>query len=561
DRNLITLCELLDLGEIDTQSGALSGLDILFLELETGKKYSPPTTDSGPLKEGTSMKYGTYSLPDPWKDSGHVPQPNHPAVLAYNSFKSGAAETLQSIFISCKVRLAPLRTKQVKEVLSDDEMELDKFGDQKMICYAIPSATDSTFNFLFALLIWQMLNQLTVRATIRYGENGGALPVGVDLLLDEAANFFVPNLQKTISVVRSYNIGITMVLQSLNQLKSIYNDDAATIIDCCDTMIFLGGKSGETNKKLEEQMGQETVTTDNTSKTHATQASWSQQIAQHGRALMQASEIAKMPSDECLVLISGANPFKDKKYDLTSHPLYKYVDCGKHPKDQFCSRGFDFTAYKSNKKYYEKTHAQLELSVKEHLFTSYPVVTDPPRQHWYTVMLQFFVKNSGTDTAYNIHGGIESTIACLSNQDQIRFPRVEPFGTVTGLSFERSEARTNKMYLLPNGDSAKKIDYIDWFDPKKRYNLLSTNLAPDDTIIYTIAIRVSKNELLSKSFDSHGYGTCDELDLDLDETINFTFKNLFMIQSANCDSIHQASNIVLSINPFGFAELHDTCDD
>ena len=397
DRNLVTLCEILDLGQIDPTSNAMSGLDILFTELETGKRYDPQAVevDSGKTT-GDALKGSSRTVPSPWKQC-REPQPNHPAVLAYRSFKSGAPETLQSILISCKVRLAPLRPKKIQRILARDEMELDKFGEEKIACYAVMSANDPTYNFLFAMMIWQLFDELMRQGSLKYSDRNGALPIGVDFLLDEFANYFVPNFEQTISVVRSYNIGAHIGLQSTSQLKDKYGENnATTIVNNCDTLVFLGGKAVDTNKELSEIIGQQTVTTDNESDTHSKEGSWSKQIAQHGRDLLQPAEIAKIPKDECLVLIQGADPYKGKKYDVTSHPLYGFIDPGE---GRPFKRVFDFAAYRTNPRYYKLGDAELAVSVTAKLFMTMPAALYPPRRRAYCVLFQAAVENVGEDIA------------------------------------------------------------------------------------------------------------------------------------------------------------------
>ena len=531
DRNLVTMCELLDMGKVDDSSAAMTGLDILFAELEGGLRFNPDAAAPAIADEASMKRAGQAG--SPWEQV-REPQPDHPAVLAYNSFKSGATETLQSIFISCKVRLAPMRSKRIQKILRHDEMHLTDFGERKMALFAVMSASDPTYNFLHALLIWQMLNELMRKATM---DHNGRLPVGVDFLLDEAAQFYVPNLEKTIAVVRSYNIGITVVLQSLAQLESQYHDDAETITDCCDTMVFLGGKSQKTNKSLEEQMGQQTVTTDNQSTSHSQQGGWSEQQAQHGRALMFASEIAKMRQSECLVIIRGANPWKGRKYDVTMHACYKYIDPGH--KGAVYARLFDFPAYKADERYFDRPDASLSVAGAARLFTTVPLAVEPPKRAVYTLQLQLRIKNMSSSTAFDIKGRLQMNARCLSNEKRILFPDMEPFGSVSGLHFSRSETRSSLLSLEELREQAP--DVLEWTEGDHCYKLHSINLAPGREVILTVSMAVDTDDFLSRM---SGTAACE---------VSFPWR--FAGTCANADELVGEGEPALRVEPTGFAQL------
>ena len=539
DRNLVTMCELLDMGKVDDSGAAMTGLDILFAELEGGLRFNPDA-GSPTIADGASMKCaGTVG--SPWEQI-RDPQPNHPAVLAYNSFKSGAKETLQSIFISCKVRLAPMRSKRIQKILRVDEMHLSDFGERKMALFAVMSASDPTYNFLHALLIWQMLNELMRKGTMDYGDRGGALPVGVDFLLDEAAQFYVPNLEKTIAVVRSYNIGITVVLQSLAQLESQYHDDSETITDCCDTMVFLGGKSQKTNKSLEEQMGQQTVTTDNQSTSHSQQGGWSEQQAQHGRALMFASEISKMSQADCLIFIRGANPWKGRKYDVTMHPCYKYIDPGH--KGAVYARAFDFPAYKADKNYFEAPDATLAVAGTARLYTTVPLAVNPPKRAVYTMQLQIRLRNESPGRAYDVQGRLYLNAKCLSNEGSITFPAMEPFGSASGLRFSRTETRSSLLTLDELREQAP--DVLEYVEGDRCYKLHSVNLAPGEEAVLTASMAVDADDMLSRM---SGASSC---------RVSFPWR--FKGSCANADEPAGEGEPVIEVAPTGFASLSERAE-
>ena len=138
-----------------------------------------------------------------------------------------------------------------------DELELDTLGDQKTALFVILSDTDSTFNFVAALMYSQLFNLLCDKADDFYG---GRLPVHVRLILDEFANIGqIPNFDKLIATIRSREISASIILQSQSQLKTIYKDAADTIVGNCDSTLFLGGKEKSTLKEISELLGKETI--------------------------------------------------------------------------------------------------------------------------------------------------------------------------------------------------------------------------------------------------------------------------------------------------------------
>ena len=341
DRNLNKVAELLDMASFE-ESNPFSPFAALMYELETGKAYRPNARNgnTGELEAATSMRgqsapdgskwEKTDGSGDPWVKVNE-PQPGHPAVRDWNAVTSGAPETIQSILISAKVRLGRIRPPEVAEILAHDEIDLDTIGDKPTAVFLVPNDQDPTFNFIIAIFLWQMLERLYRMCATKYAgpPYNGALPTPVEVIMDEFANYFVPDIEKTISTCRSRGIGLHPILQNSAQGKARYADNWPTIVGNCDTLVFLGGKDPDTTKMLEEAMGQQTVTTDNMSQTNSWQSSSnSQAIAQHARALMQASEIERMPRNECLVLVTGVNPWRGPKTDIAIHPLYPLVDPG-----------------------------------------------------------------------------------------------------------------------------------------------------------------------------------------------------------------------------------------
>ena len=250
-------------------------------------------------------------------------QPEHFAVKQYVKFKMAAGKTLKSILVSCGTRLAPFDIEELREVTAYDELELDTLGDRKTALFLIMSDTDSTFNFVIAILQSQLTNLLCDKADDVYGRR---LPVHVRFILDEFANIGqIPQFDKLIATIRSREISASIILQSQSQLKAIYRDNADTIVGNCDTMLFLGGKEKTTLKEISEILGKETIDSFNTSENRGKEISHGLNYQKLGKELMTQDEIATMDGGMCILQLRGVRPFFSKKYDITKHPRYKYL--------------------------------------------------------------------------------------------------------------------------------------------------------------------------------------------------------------------------------------------
>ena len=250
-------------------------------------------------------------------------EPDHFAVKQYRKFKMAAGKTLKSILISCGARLAPFDIKELRELMEYDELELDTLGDQKTALFVILSDTDSTFNFVAALMYSQLFNLLCDKADDFYG---GRLPVHVRLILDEFANIGqIPNFDKLIATIRSREISASIILQSQSQLKTIYKDAADTIVGNCDSTLFLGGKEKSTLKEISELLGKETIDLYNQSENRGSQVSHGLSYQKLGKELMTQDELAVMDGGKCIFMLRGVRPFLSDKYDLTRHPNYRYT--------------------------------------------------------------------------------------------------------------------------------------------------------------------------------------------------------------------------------------------
>lgn len=289
EQNMSTLIEMIDAMEVrEDDDGFQNAVDLLFAELEENN-------------------------------------PRHFALRQYKKYKLAAGKTAKSILISCGSRLAPFDIEEVRDLTAYDELELDTLGDknQKTVLFIVLSDNDDTFSFLAALMYTQLFNLLEEKADKQYH---GRLPVHVRFILDEFANTGkIPNFDRIIASIRSRNMSACPILQSQSQLKGIYKDKMDTIVDNCDSQLFLGGQGRDTLKNMSESLGKETIDLYTNSDSRGTQRSYGFNYNKTGRELASMDVISRMEGDECILRLRGVRPFKSKKFDITQHPYYKYL--------------------------------------------------------------------------------------------------------------------------------------------------------------------------------------------------------------------------------------------
>lgn len=245
------------------------------------------------------------------------------AVHQYAKYRLSSGKTAKSILISCGARLAPFDIAELREIMSYDELELDRLGDEKTALFFCISDTDSTYNFIVALAFSQMFNLLCEKADNVYG---GRLPHHVRVLWDEAANTGqVPQLEKMVAVIRSREISLCLFYQAMSQCKALYKDNSETILGNMDSVIFLGGQEHSTIKEISEVLGKETISMYTESRTRGQSESYGQNLQRLGKELMTMDELTTMDGSKCILQLRGLRPFLSPKYDLKKHPNYKYT--------------------------------------------------------------------------------------------------------------------------------------------------------------------------------------------------------------------------------------------
>ncbi|MCL2545748.1 MAG: type IV secretory system conjugative DNA transfer family protein [Oscillospiraceae bacterium] len=244
------------------------------------------------------------------------------AVKEYQLFKQAAGKTAKGILISVGVRLAPFDIERVGKLLSKDTLELYSLGDERTILYIILPDTDKTFNFIAAMM-YQQLFDILVRVADK--QKGARLKHHVRFILDEFSNIGqIPGFEILVSTIRSREMSVSIILQTISQLKSLYRDDKwETIAGNCDTWLFLGGSEQSTLELISKKCGKTTIDHRNINESHGQTRSYSKNYQVLGRELLLPDEVARIERTECILLISGCNPWLSQKYDIELHPNYR----------------------------------------------------------------------------------------------------------------------------------------------------------------------------------------------------------------------------------------------
>ena len=284
--------------------------------------------------------------------------PNSIALKQYKTFKMGAGKTLKSILISCAVRLTVFNLEQIENLTRIDTMELGKIGDEKMALFVILPQADDTYNFLASMMYSQLFETLYFHA-----ENeceGKKLPHLVLFFLDEFANIGqIPDFEKKLSTMRKYNMGVSIILQNLAQLKLNYKDNWETMVGNCDSLVFLGGQEVSTLEYFSKLLGKTTIRARGNSRSMGGRSSSSLSYNSKGRDLMTPDELRQMHNQNCLVILRGQRPSFSHKYDYPKHPNYKLTG------DANPENLFDYHSYPEYDNAPRITVSELQTTIKE----------------------------------------------------------------------------------------------------------------------------------------------------------------------------------------------------
>ena len=255
-------------------------------------------------------------------------QPNHVAAKQYKIFKQAAGKTAKSIVVTAAVRLATFNIPQYADMPRTDEMDFGSLGEKKKAIFCLIPVNDSSMNYLVGMLYTQCFQELYLRADTKYN---GRLPVPVRVIQDEWANVAQPeSYPKILATCRSYNIGLNIIVQNIQQIKALYEKEWEGIIGNCDTLLFLGGGNEPTSLEfIVKLLGKETIATRTRGETKGRNGSSSTNFQQTGRDLMTLDEVRKLKTDQAILFIRGEDPVLDKKYNIKRHPNIKLTMDGK----------------------------------------------------------------------------------------------------------------------------------------------------------------------------------------------------------------------------------------
>lgn len=255
-----------------------------------------------------------------------IENPNHIAVKYYKDYHSGGGRTLQSIQVTLASRIEKFNLEEIAGMTMTDEMELGKLGEEKTAVFAIIPDTHTSYNFLVSILYTQLFQCLFYKADNEYK---GALPMPVHFLMDEFANVSLPDdFEKILSVMRSRNVSVSIILQNISQLKALFEKQWEGIIGNCDEFVYLGGNEQSTFKYVSELLGKETIDTNTYGKSTGHSGNYSTNYQATGRELLTPDEVRMLDNDKSILLIRGEKPIIDSKYDIMKHPNIKFTADG-----------------------------------------------------------------------------------------------------------------------------------------------------------------------------------------------------------------------------------------
>ena len=282
EQNYPMLMELLRAGEVkEDDDDYASVLDDLFARLEMGK-------------------------------------PDHIALKYYRAYHSGSAKTLKSIQVTLAARLEKFNLDSIAGLTATDELDLPSLGERKVALVAIIPDNDTSYNFLVSILYTQIFQQLFALADAKYK---GGLPMHVHFLMDEFANVSLPDdFDKILSVMRSRNVSVSIILQNLAQLKALFEKQWESIVGNCDEFLYLGGNEQSTHKYVSELLGKETIDTNTYGQSKGRNGSYTTNWQVSGRELMTPDEVRMLDNSQALLFVRGERPVMDAKFDLPKHP-------------------------------------------------------------------------------------------------------------------------------------------------------------------------------------------------------------------------------------------------
>lgn len=269
---------------------------------------------------GSPMQPSAPTEADPLFDELKARNPDHIALKYWNEYAPASSNVKKDVASTLNSKLSNFNNEGLVKLTRFDDMDLGSLGDRKRIIFLVISDTDTSLNFIVSIFYSQLFNTLFRVADEKYK---GPLPEHVEILMDEFANIKLPqDFDKVLSTMRSRNVSASIIIQSLSQLKALYEKQWETIIDNCDTLLFLGSGGLETGKYFSELLGKYTLDTRNSSQNKGRQGSMSNSEQRLGRELLDASEIRRLDNELSLVFVRGEMPIKDNKINIVEDPAW-----------------------------------------------------------------------------------------------------------------------------------------------------------------------------------------------------------------------------------------------
>lgn len=250
--------------------------------------------------------------------------PESRAISYYKSYKDNPFKTKKKIRQTLVGRLEKFYQESLRDLTNSDDINLLSVGTKKTALFCITPEYRTSYNFIIGMLYTQLFQKLYEIADRDYG---GRLPIPVHIIMDEFANVVLPgNFINILATMRSKWISCSILLQNLNQLKTLYKESWESIIGNCSIFMFLGGQEKFTIEYLSSLLGKETIDTKTSSESKSDRSgSTSSNYQQTGRDLITVSEIRRLDNELEIILIQGFRPILDKKYVLEKHPNYSAI--------------------------------------------------------------------------------------------------------------------------------------------------------------------------------------------------------------------------------------------
>ncbi|MFK4926710.1 VirD4-like conjugal transfer protein, CD1115 family [Lactococcus garvieae] len=272
-----------------------------------------------------------------WFEDQNALHPDNYAYRQWSLFNDlYEAETRANVLGVAAARYAVFDHDQVRDLIREDNMDIEQWNEEKTAVFIAIPETSSSYNFLAAIFLATIMETLRHKADdVLKGkvQRKDKKLLHVRFIIDEFANIGrIPNIDKALASFRSREMSFMLILQSLDQLKTMYKHGWATLIDVCDSFLFLGGNEKETTNYLSQRAGKQTLSIRNHNRSNGGRNSGSESHQKQGRDLFTPDEIGRLQDGDALLFINGQHVFQDKKFTVDKHPRATLL--ANHPQDK-----------------------------------------------------------------------------------------------------------------------------------------------------------------------------------------------------------------------------------